>query len=368
MLTSMLTSGLAGWLRDTGHRDSFGRKNAGGQGNPAGAPKGGAPKGRGHNAEKAQALALGESKQARRGMRFAGGLGLFFVLGFGVGGCGPGAELEGLPAPAVAWLEVDRATTQAVAEGVRLHQVRSRRAPWSLHVLEVDLSQCEVGFRVARGGDGAQGGRRLVQEFLRDAAAQGVAALNGDFYTEADLPIGIDASEGSLRGRSSRPVFAWRPGEGIYLGPVQWSGDTLRVGDWDLVRGEPDGRTELVSGFPALLSGGAWVGDLELEDRPTFAGERHPRTALGWDPLQNRLWAVVADGRREGIAEGMTLPELAELFMALGATEALNLDGGGSSVLVVRGRVASRPSDPGGARPVANALVVLEDPALCANR
>ena len=65
---------------------------------------------------------------------------------------------------------------------------------------------------------------------------------------------------------------------------------------------------------------------------------------------------------------GMTLREMAALMRSLGATEAINLDGGGSTALVVRDssgsfRPANRPSDPTGERPVANALAVVRDSA-----
>jgi hypothetical protein len=60
-----------------------------------------------------------------------------------------------------------------------------------------------------------------------------------------------------------------------------------------------------------------------------------------------------------------TLPELADLFLSLGVTEALNLDGGGSSVMVVQGRRVNRPSGPMGRRPVANALLVRADSTYC---
>jgi hypothetical protein len=318
-----------------------------------------------------RAFAEGKLGAQRNGMRLTWATALLFA----VVGCGDPEGIEGIPAEAREWLAVDRASSQVVTPGVHVHQIRSGREPWTVHLLEVDLSQCQLGFRVARvdststtlaNPSGAGAERRRVQDFLRDDAARGVAALNGDFYTEENLPIGLDASAGELRGRVPRPVFAWRPREGVYVGPVQWAGDTLQLGSWQLVRGEADGQTELLSGFPALLLGGEVVGDLEVAGRPAFAAERHPRTAVGWDPVRGRLWGVVVDGRREGVAEGMTLPELAGLLRALGVTDAINLDGGGSSVLVVRGRVASRPSDPAGARPVVNALVVLEDEAFCA--
>jgi exopolysaccharide biosynthesis protein len=61
----------------------------------------------------------------------------------------------------------------------------------------------------------------------------------------------------------------------------------------------------------------------------------------------------------------MTLPELATLAEALGAAEAINLDGGGSSVMVVLGTARSHPSDGAGERPVANALALVRDPRAC---
>jgi exopolysaccharide biosynthesis protein len=74
---------------------------------------------------------------------------------------------------------------------------------------------------------------------------------------------------------------------------------------------------------------------------------------------------VVVDGRQPGRSDGMTLPELTSVFEALGVTDAINLDGGGSSVMVVEGTVVSRPSDLEGERPVVNALAIRHDGELC---
>jgi exopolysaccharide biosynthesis protein len=80
-----------------------------------------------------------------------------------------------------------------------------------------------------------------------------------------------------------------------------------------------------------------------------------------------RLFLVTIDGRRPGYSVGMTLREAARLALDLGATEALNLDGGGSTTMAVRrdssGReryeVVNRPSDPQGERPVGNSLALV---------
>ena len=82
---------------------------------------------------------------------------------------------------------------------------------------------------------------------------------------------------------------------------------------------------------------------------------RHPRTAAGVSADGKTLYLVVVDGRQEGWSVGVTLPELADLLLDLGADDAVNLDGGGSSSFVWlddNALMTNRPSD-GGFRPVA---------------
>lgn len=78
---------------------------------------------------------------------------------------------------------------------------------------------------------------------------------------------------------------------------------------------------------------------------PWFYDRRHPRTAIGLSKDNNTLWLIVADGRQPSLAMGMTLPELTDLLEDLGAHNAYNLDGGGSSTMVVRGEVVNSYSD-----------------------
>ena len=89
---------------------------------------------------------------------------------------------------------------------------------------------------------------------------------------------------------------------------------------------------------------------------------RHPRAAMGIDAT--RLIAVASEGRSPDEA-GLTLPELARLMAALGALEAINLDGGGSTSLVAGGRLVNRPREadgreiPGG-RPLLTAIAFVD--------
>jgi hypothetical protein len=83
----------------------------------------------------------------------------------------------------------------------------------------------------------------------------------------------------------------------------------------------------------------------------SFVASRNPRTLVGVR-ADGTLLLVTVDGRAPGWSVGMTLREAARLMRSLGARDALNLDGGGSSTMTVRGEVVNRPSDRVGERPV----------------
>jgi hypothetical protein len=89
----------------------------------------------------------------------------------------------------------------------------------------------------------------------------------------------------------------------------------------------------------------------------TFVASRQPRTLAGVR-ADGRLLLVTVDGRAPGWSAGMTLAEAARLMRSLGARDAMNLDGGGSTTMSVRGQVVNRPSD-GQQRRVSNGLFVM---------
>ncbi|MEV0620224.1 phosphodiester glycosidase family protein [Nonomuraea sp. NPDC050404] len=84
---------------------------------------------------------------------------------------------------------------------------------------------------------------------------------------------------------------------------------------------------------------------------------RHPRTLLGTTKNGSLILATI-DGRQPGITIGANFVEAAQFMRWLGATQAINLDGGGSTAMVVDGKLVNRPSD-GGERAVGDALLVL---------
>jgi muramoyltetrapeptide carboxypeptidase len=117
---------------------------------------------------------------------------------------------------------------------------------------------------------------------------------------------------------------------------------------------------DVVSGGPWLLSGGRRVTDWSSEPfTRVFVEARHPRTALGVR-ADGTFLLVTVDGRQADWSVGMSLPELTDLLLDLGAVDAINLDGGGSTTMVVDGEVVNRPSDANGERENGDAVLVFE--------
>ncbi len=112
----------------------------------------------------------------------------------------------------------------------------------------------------------------------------------------------------------------------------------------------------MVGGSHVLLQNG------EPSDGTSFASGRHPRTAIGIDE-QSFVYVVVVDGRSEA-SIGMSLAELRNYLGGLGLVSAINLDGGGSSTMVLQGSVVNTPSD-GRERSVAGVVEIAEQHPTC---
>lgn len=108
-----------------------------------------------------------------------------------------------------------------------------------------------------------------------------------------------------------------------------------------------------VGGGPVLVKDGAVF--ISNNEEKKFAGkaiaDHHPRTAMGYTK-DGHLILLAVQGRMKNIAVGTTLSETSQIFIDLGAVEAINLDGGGSSCLLINGKETIKPSDPTGQRPV----------------
>lgn len=115
---------------------------------------------------------------------------------------------------------------------------------------------------------------------------------------------------------------------------------------------------DLTNGVPQLIKGGKIDITWELEKAGrSFVETRHPRTAVA-KLKDGRFLMITVDGRQPGVSVGMSLQELAEYLLSLGAVDAMNLDGGGSTTMFLNGKVVNTPSDKEGERKIGDAILV----------
>jgi hypothetical protein len=284
-------------------------------------------------------------------------------------GCAPPDRPAHLAAPLpralLAYLEPDSSRTRVLHAGLSYHFVWSEKGPWAVHLLRVELGRCDLGVRVLPAGEAGLYGAGLstVTELVGASDGGVLAAVNGDFFTPEGRPLGAEVAAGEILSSSERPALEWTPGRPPWIGTIVREGDGLSAGA--LVSGNRPGRTQVVGGFPELLDSGETSLDHDPDPDDVFVFLRHPRTAVAYDPDGQTLWVMVVDGRQGSYSSGMTLAEMTDALLATGASEALNLDGGGSSVMLARGRTMNRPSDEDGERAVRNALAVVSDPTFC---
>ena len=178
-----------------------------------------------------------------------------------------------------------------------------------------------------------------------------ILAINGDYYGFRDTGIVI------RNGVVYRDEGA-REGLAFYLdGTVEVYDETTTTAD-ELVA---DGVWNTLSFGPALVADGAAIAGIEDVEVDTNFGNHsiqgeQPRTAVGVID-ENHLVFVVVDGRAEGYSRGVTMTELAEIMISLGAETAYNVDGGGSSTMYFDGEVINQPSN-GGERGTSDILYI----------
>lgn len=183
------------------------------------------------------------------------------------------------------------------------------------------------------------------------------------FGAEASIVGGIVTAV--VEGQGNTPI----PRDGIVLSghgrSRQWIAQHLMVGtpvavETRLIPASGDPRWDrilhAIGGGPRLLAGGQLAGGEGFAR--AFTDRRHPRTAIGL-LADGRIALFVVDGRNPYHSLGMTLMELAMELRRRGVVDALNLDGGGSTTMVVHGRIINLPSDETGERPVGSVLLVL---------
>jgi hypothetical protein len=199
----------------------------------------------------------------------------------------------------------------------------------------------------------------LPADSTGDVRAVALVAVPGD--TTRWIVAGPPTAARDARMPANGALLVARGSAAARLARVTTARDTIRVTHGFAPARGPI-RT-LVGGWPRLLTAGVVVGDTASEGAVrSFVEMRHPRTAIGFSRDSSRLYLVVVDGRQRHSA-GMTIAETARTMRDLGAWDALNLDGGGSTTLVLRDSIVNIPSDRDGdrvvERAVGNALLVV---------
>ena len=140
---------------------------------------------------------------------------------------------------------------------------------------------------------------------------------------------------------------------------VQVSFQTVWKSVHGLSEADLNAAAHIVGGAGLLRRDGNVLTDWGTEGlkQDTFTDMRHPRTLIGVD-RNGSIWIAAIDGRQPDYSIGMTFADLQRLCDRLDLASALNLDGGGSTTMVVKGQLVNKPSDPAGPRPVSDAIVV----------
>jgi len=106
-----------------------------------------------------------------------------------------------------------------------------------------------------------------------------------------------------------------------------------------------------------LIGGNTWLVKDGISNPDN--GDRHPRTSVGFNQDSTQFFMFVVDGRQPGLSIGMSYKELGDYMKTYGVYQGLNLDGGGSSTMLVRGAIVNSPSDIGGERSVSNSFLLV---------
>ncbi|MEW6236885.1 MAG: phosphodiester glycosidase family protein [Candidatus Omnitrophota bacterium] len=230
--------------------------------------------------------------------------------------------------------------------------------PVRAHVLSVT----GVGSQYVFGVLGSYGALFAPSDFARQSEA--LAAVNGGFFSvRPNRARGLVAAHGrilypphqenyrsTVGFNSSKILFDWIGPEDI----DKYRFQTQKPG-WN------DCHAALAAG-PILIKDGTTC--LYLAESFNL-NERNPRTAIA-QMADGMALMVVVDGRQPDWSAGVTLGELTDMLADIGASDAMNLDGGGSSVMVVNNKLMNRPSDfalpgsPGKERAVANVVALFK--------
>lgn len=243
----------------------------------------------------------------------------------------------------VSSLALAQAPTSRPYPGVELLQEKQADPIQSIYIARIDLTSPNISVRVSRGGDDPDGPGKwqtTLMQPTRIADREGFdLVVNGDFF---QVPSAKDAEDVKalsvfIKGLPSRVVGpaatdgkAWSSTTKPYPSLMI---DAEKRPSIVTVEEPPAEAQQLISGHDMLVKGGQNVAPAPTSG---FTKGPHPRTGVGLADGGKTLVLVVVDGRQKEHSIGMSLRDFAEIFVRQGCSDAINLDGGGSSVMALR--------------------------------
>jgi hypothetical protein len=241
-------------------------------------------------------------------------------------------------------------------------RIRQTPRPQIIHVVQIDLDAPGIGFLVTPADDieSYDYAARTTSQFLDEFDVQ--VAINADGFEPwwEYGPLNYYPHE---RDGTNATGLTISQGELVTQGTQEHKTALYISQDNQVTFDQPgDELYNVISGLHMLVQDGAYV-DLPADG---YIAQLHPRTAVGLSQDGRTLILVMVDGRQPNYSDGASLPELAAIMIEYGSYTALNLDGGGSSALVVEGAdgqplqlgSAIHTRIPGRERPIANHLGV----------
>lgn len=216
-----------------------------------------------------------------------------------------------------------------------------------VHVLQIDLTNPNLSVRASTSNE-----RGLTpSEFASKTGA--IAVINGDFFDGVKNTIGLAVGQGQIWPKSADTK------EWSFLA-CDDDNDCL-IDGYQKVTPPRSTWSSVVGGWQILLDPDfEWTTSQDVTCGE-FCTTEHPRTAIGLNSDRTIMWWIVVEGR-QGSLTGLTLADTTLVLKKLGAEWGLNMDGGGSSGLILNGRrVNGRPFNEPQERKVANCLAIVKN-------
>jgi hypothetical protein len=231
---------------------------------------------------------------------------------------------------------IPESSRQTLFEGIiYIREVRQTPRPIIIHLIRVDLTKPNIRFLVTPGEvhDNGEIGARTTSQFLTEFKLQ--LAVNANFFYPFHPLFSVDFWNAYPKKRGD-PVYivGFASSRGQVYSQSHKLFETFYISANNQARFQtPIGPVyNAISGRELFIKQGQIHGSFS---KGAFNEKPYPRTALALDKTANTLMIFVVDGKLKNYSEGVTLMELAEIVQSYGADMALNLDGGGSSTLVM---------------------------------